>query len=137
MSQENTEYEKKIAKANAARQRQLEKQKAKLASPEYQKAQQEKYQASQLKMQQRALEKKKAQLDDPEYQEAQQLKQRETQMKAFEKQRARQQEKEASPENKAKKIKENKILQEILQERKPSSVRCSWIITEVEDNIPQ
>ena len=112
MSQDNTEYEKKIAKANAARQRQFEKQQAKqqekLASPEYQKAQQEKQQASQLKMQQRAFEKKKAQLDDPEYQKAQQLKQRETQMKAFEKQRARKQVKEASPEYKVQKTKANK-----------------------------
>ena len=98
MSQDSSDYEKKIAKANAARQRQLDKQKAKLASPEYQKAQQEKQQASQLKSQQRAFEKKKAQLDDPAYLEAQQLKQRETQMKAFEKQRARQQIKETSPE---------------------------------------
>ena len=105
MSQDNTEYEKKIAKANAARQRQLDKQKEKQASPEYQKAQQEKQHASQLKTQQRAFEKKKAQLDDPAYREAQQLKQRETQVKAFEKQRARQQVKEASPEYKVQKIK--------------------------------
>lgn len=105
MSQDNSDYEKKIAKANAARQRQLEKQKSKLASPEYQKAQQEKQQASQLKSQQRAFEKMKARLDDPTYLEAQQLKQRETQMKAFEKQRARQQVKEASPEYKIQKIK--------------------------------
>ena len=42
MSQDISDYEAKIAKANAARQRQLEKQKAKLASPEYQKSQQEK-----------------------------------------------------------------------------------------------
>lgn len=94
MSQDNSDYEKKIAKANAARQRQLDKQKEKLASPEYQKAQQEKQQASQLKSQQRAFEKMKARLDDPTYQEAQQLKQRETQIKAFEKQRI----KESSPE---------------------------------------
>ena len=98
MSQDNSDYEKKIAKANAARQRQLEKQKAKLASPEYQKAQQEKQQASQIKSQQRAFKKMKARLDDPIYQEEQQAKQRETQMKTFEKQRARQQIKEASPE---------------------------------------
>ena len=94
MSQDQSDYEKKIAKANAARQRQLEKQKAKLASPEYQKAQQEKQQASQLKSQQRAFEKMKARLDDPTYQEAQQLKQCETQKKAFEKKRI----KESSPE---------------------------------------
>ena len=94
MSQNNSDYEAKIAKANAARQRQLDKQKAKLASPEYQKAQQEKQQASQLKSQQRTFEKMKARLDDPTYQEAQQLKHRETQIKAFEKQRI----KETSPE---------------------------------------
>ena len=103
MSQDNTEYEKKIAKANAARQRQFDKQKEKQASPEYQKAQQEKQQASQLKMQQRAFEKKKAQLDDPAYQKEQQEKQYQTQMKAFEKQRARQQVKETSPEYKVQK----------------------------------
>lgn len=94
MSQNNSDYEKKIAKANAARQRQFDKQKEKQASPEYQKAQQEKQQASQLKTQQRAFEKKKAQLDDPAYLEAEQQKQRETQMKTFEKQRI----KEKSPE---------------------------------------
>lgn len=105
MSQDNTEYEKKIAKANAARQRQFDKQKEKQASPEYQKAQQEKQQASQLKTQQRAFEKKKAQLDDPAYQKEQQEKQYQTQMKAFEKQRVRQQVKEASPEYKVNKIK--------------------------------
>ena len=105
MSQNKSDYEQKIAKANAARQRQIEKQKVKLASPEYQKSQQAKQQASQLKMQQRAFEKKKAQLDDPAYLETQQLKQRETQIKAFEKQRARQQVKEASPEYKVQKTK--------------------------------
>ena len=105
MSQDKSDYEKRIALANAARQRQLEKQKEKKASPEYQKAQQEKQQASQLKSQQRAFEKKKAKSHDPAYLEAQQLKQRETQMKAFEKQRARQQVKEASPEYKVQKIK--------------------------------
>ena len=104
MSQDNSEYDKKIAKANAARQRQFDRQKEKQASPEYQKAQQEKQQASQLKSQQRALEKKKAQLDDPTYQKEQQEKQYQTQMKAFEKQRARQQVKETSPEYKVQKI---------------------------------
>ena len=105
MSQDKSDYEKKIVKANVSRQRQLEKQKAKLASPEYQKAQQEKQQASQLKSQQRAFEKMKARLDDSTYQEAQQQKQRETQIKAFEKQRARQQIKETSPEYKVQKLK--------------------------------
>ena len=105
MPQDNSEYEKKIAKANAARQRQFDKQQAKQASPEYQKELQEKQQASQLKSQQRAFEKMKAQLDDPEYLKAQQLKQRETQMKAFEKQRERQQIKEALPEYKKQQIK--------------------------------
>lgn len=112
MSQNNSDYEKKIAKANTAQQRQFDKQQAKQkekqASPEYQKAQQEKQQDAQLKSrlksQQRAVEKKKAQLDDPAYLEEQQLKQRETQVKAFEKQRARQQVKEASPEYKKQQI---------------------------------
>ena len=105
MSQDNSDYEKKIAKANAARQRQLDKQKEKQASPEYQKAQQEKQKASQLKTQQRAFEKMKAQLDDPVYQKEQQEKQYQTQIKSFEKQRARQQVKEASPEYKVQKTK--------------------------------
>lgn len=39
----------------------------------------------------------KARLDDPEHQKEQQEKQYQTQMKSFEKQRARQQIKEASP----------------------------------------
>lgn len=112
MSQDKSDYEAKIAKANAARQRHFDKQqakqKAKQSSPEYQKAQQEKQQVAQLKSQQRAFEKKKAQLDNPAYVEAQQLKQRETQMKAFEKQRARQQVKEASSEYKVQKTKLNK-----------------------------
>jgi len=94
MSQDNSDYEKKIAKANAARQRQLEKQKVKLASPEYKKSQQEKQKNSQLKSQQRAFEKMKARLDDPIYQEEQQIKQRKAQIKAFEIQRI----KESSPE---------------------------------------
>lgn len=106
MSQDKSDYEKKIAQANAARQRQLEKQKAKLASPEYHKTQQEKQHASQLKTQQRAFEKMKARLDDLEYLKAQQEKQRETQLKAFEKQRAKQQVKETSPEYKKQIIKE-------------------------------
>ena len=105
MSQDISDYEQKIAKANAACQRQLDKQKVKQASPEYQKAQQEKQQASQLKSQQRAFEKKKAQLDDPAYQKEQQEKQYQTQIKSFEKQRARQQVKEASPEYKVQKTK--------------------------------
>ena len=108
MSQEKSDYEAKIAKANAARQRQLEKQKAKLASPEYQKSQLEKKQASQLKSQQRALEKMKARLDDPAQKKEQQEKQYIIQMKAFEKQRERQQVKEASPEYKVKKINQAK-----------------------------
>ena len=112
MSQNKSDYEKKIAQANAARLRQLDKQKEKLASPEHQKAQQEKQQAAQLKTQQRAFEKMKARLDDPTYLEAQQLKQRETQKKAFEKQRARQQIKEASPEYKKQKINQATALQD-------------------------
>ena len=120
MSQDKSDFEKKIAQANAARQRQLEKQKAKLTSPEYQKAQQEKQQASQLKTQQRAFEKMKARLDDPEYLKAQQEKQRETQLKAFEKQRAKQQVKEASPEYKIRNKPINKKVSEIkLKQTKP------------------
>jgi len=91
MSQNNSDYEKKVAKANAARQRQLEKQKEKLASPEYQKSQQEKQQASQLKSQQRAFEKMKTRLDDASYLEEQQKKQYDNQIKVFEKQRIKEQ----------------------------------------------
>lgn len=94
MSQSKSDYEKKIAKANEARLRQLEKQKEKLASPEYKKAQQEKQYASKIKSQQRTFEKMKARLDDPVYREEQQQKQRENKIKSFEKQRI----KEASPE---------------------------------------
>jgi hypothetical protein len=112
MSQNNSDYEQKIAKANAARQRQLEKQQAKLTSPEQKKARQEKQQASQLKMQQRAMEKVKARLDDPLYQEEQQEKQRKSQIKAFEKQLARQQVKESSVEYKTQKLQQAKALQE-------------------------
>ena len=125
MPQDNSEYEKKIAKANAARQRQFDKQKEKQASPEYQKAQQEKQQASQLKSQQRAFEKKKAQLDDPAYQKEQQEKQYQTQMKTFEKQRERQQVKEASPEYKVQKtkaIKSKPIKSKGLKGRNPTAL---------------
>tara|TARA_R110002074_G_scaffold366065_1_gene539873 strand:+ start:8875 stop:9222 length:348 start_codon:yes stop_codon:yes gene_type:complete len=95
MSESQLDFAKKIAKANAARQRQLDKQKEKQASPAYQKAQKEKQQASQNKAQQRAFEKMKKRLDDPAYREEQYQKQRESQIKAVEKQRARQQVKEA------------------------------------------
>ena len=125
MPQDNSEYEKKIAKANAARQRQFDKQKEKQASPEHQKAQQEKQQASQLKAQQRAFEKKKAQLDDPAYQKEQQEKQYQTQMKIFEKQRERQQVKEASPEYKVQKtkaIKSKPIKSKGLKGRNPTAL---------------
>ena len=122
MPQDNSEYEKKIAKANAARQRQFDKQKEKQASPEYQKAQQEKQQASQLKSQQRAFEKKKTQLDDPAYQKELQEKQYQTQMKAFEKQRERQQVKEASPEYKVQKIKSKPIKSKGTKGRNPTAL---------------
>jgi hypothetical protein len=95
MSESKLDFAKKIAKAHAARQRQFDKQKEKIASPEYQKAQQEKQQTSQIKSQQRAFEKMKARLDDPAYREEKHQKQRESQIKAVEKQRARQQVKEA------------------------------------------
>lgn len=117
MSQSKSDYAKKIAKANAARQRQLDKQKEKLASPEYQKAQQKKQQVSQIKSQQRVFEKMKARLDDPVYLEAEQQKQHETKMKAFEKQRARQQIKEASPEYKIQKINQASTLQDKVRKK--------------------
>ena len=112
MSLEKSDYEKNLAKAKAARQRQLDKQKEKLASPEYKKAQQEKQQTSQLKYQQRTFEKMKARLDDPAHIEEQQEKQRKSQAKAFEKQRARQQIKEHSPEYRIQKLSQAKVLQE-------------------------
>lgn len=108
MSKSNSDYEKKIAKAKAARLRQLEKQKEKLASPEYQKTQQEKQQASKIKSQQRAFEKMKARLDDPVYRDEQQQKQRENQMKAFEKQRI----KETSPKYIKRQIEKSSIAKE-------------------------
>ena len=130
MSQDKSDYEAKIAKADATRQRQIEKQKAKLASPEYQKARQEKQHVSQLKSQQRAFEKKKAQLEDPAYREKQQLKQRETQKKAFEKQRARQRVKETSPEyikQQVEKVAEakDKAIKKVLENKSVISVGVS------------
>lgn len=125
MSQDKSDYEKKIAKANAARQHQFEKQKEKLASPEYQKAQQEKQQAFQLKSQRRAFEKMKARLDDPTHIKEQQEKQYQTQIKSFEKQRARQQVKEDSPEYKVEKIKAIKskpVKSKGLKGRNPSAL---------------
>lgn len=127
MSQDKSDYEKKIAKANAARQRQFDKQKEKQASPEYQKTLQEKQQASQLKSQQRALEKKKAQLDDPIYKKEQQEKQYQTQMKSFEKQRERQQVKEASPEYKVQKLKTIKSKAVNSKPAKSSSIKPSQV----------
>ena len=111
MSQDNSDYEKKIKQANAARERQLEKQKEKLASPEYQKQQQEKQQASQVKYQQRVFQKMKERLDDPDNFEKNQEKQRTYQIKSFEKQCERQKVKESSPEYKTKQINQkNKLL---------------------------
>ena len=104
MSQNKSDFEAKIAKAKAARQRQFDKQKEKLASPAYQKKQQEKQHASQTKSQERAFVKMKERLADPAYVEEQQQKQRDAQMRSFEKQRARQQVKEASADYKIKQI---------------------------------
>lgn len=123
MPQDNSDYEKKIAQANAARQRQLDKQKAKLASPEYQKEQQAKQQATQEKAQQKAYQKMKDRMSDPKHIAEQQEKQREAQQKAFEKQRARQQVKEAAPEYKNKvgnkNIRNNNINEIKLKQAKP------------------
>jgi len=63
MSEDKSEYEKKIAKANAARKRQIEKQKEKLASPAYQQKLLDKQQAAQA----RAYEKAQVRLADPDY----------------------------------------------------------------------
>ncbi len=112
MPQDKSDFEKKIAKVNAARQRQFDKQKEKRASAEFQKAQQEKQQAFQTKSQQRAFEKMKERLADPTYLEEKQQKQRDAQIKSFEKQRGRQQIKEASLEYKIKKTNQVKTLQD-------------------------
>lgn len=98
MPQDSSDYEKKIAQANAARQRQIERQKQKLACPDYQKQQQAKQQESQKKAQQRSYNRMKERLADPKYIEEQKEKQRKNQIKSAEKQLARQQVKESSPE---------------------------------------
>jgi len=63
MSEDKSEYEKKIAKANAARNRQIERQKEKLASADYQQKLQDKQKAAQA----RAYEKNQARMADPVY----------------------------------------------------------------------
>ena len=98
MSQDSTDYEKKIAQANAARLRQIERQKEKLACPNYQKERQAKQQASQKKTQQRSYERMQERMADPKYIEEQKQKQYESQYKTAEKQRKQLQVKESSPE---------------------------------------
>ena len=98
MSQDNTDYEKKIAQANAARQRQIERQREKLACPNYQKEQQAKQQASQKKTQQRSYERMQERMADPRYMDEQKQKKYESQYKLAEKQREQLQIREASPE---------------------------------------
>lgn len=98
MSQDSSDYEKKIAQANAARQRQIERQKQKLACPDYQKQLQAKQQESRIKIQQRSYDRMKQRLADPAFVLEQQQKQRENQIKSAEKQRARQLVKESSPD---------------------------------------
>lgn len=98
MPQDSSDYEKKIAQANAARQRQIERQKQKLACPDYQKQQQAKQQESRLKTQQRSYDRMKQRLADPAFILEQQQKQRENQIKSAEKQHARQLVKESTPD---------------------------------------
>lgn len=90
MSENNSDYEKKIAKANASRQRQIERQKAKLACPQYQMERQARQQASQT----RSYERLKERNSDPDYIKEQ----REKQIRAAEKQQQRLRIKEADPE---------------------------------------
>ena len=108
MSENKSEYEKKITKANAARNRQIERQKEKLASADYQKKLQDKQKASQS----RAYEKMQARMANPDYINDQW----EKKLKAAEKQKARLQVKESTPEYISKqidkKISQAKALQE-------------------------
>ena len=91
MPEDKSEYEKKIAKANAARNRQIERQKEKLASPAYQQKLQDKQQAAQA----RAYEKAQARLADPDYINEQREKALKAQKKQVEKQAEKQSEKYA------------------------------------------
>lgn len=104
MSQDNSDYEKKIAQANAARLRQLERQKAKLACPEYQKDRQAKQLESQKKSQLRSYERMQERLSDPSYYEVM----RDKQIKSSEKQLIKLQIKESSPEYVVQKVTTNK-----------------------------
>ena len=120
MFEDKSEYEKKIAKANAARNRQIERQREKLASVDYQKALQDKQKAAQK----RAYDKQQARMVNPDYINEQW----EKKLKAAEKQKARLQVKESTPEYISKQI-DKKISQaKALQEKslkkateKPSS----------------
>lgn len=91
MPEDKSEYEKKIAKANAARNRQIERQKEKLASAEYQQKLQDKQQAAQA----RAYEKNQARMADPDYINEQWEKKLKAQKKQVEKQTEKQAEKYA------------------------------------------
>jgi len=109
MSEDKFEYEKKIAKANAARNRQIERQKEKLVSADYQKTLQDKQKAAQK----RAYDKQQARMANPDYINEQW----EKKLKAVEKQKARLQVKESTPEYISKQI-EKKISQaKALQEK--------------------
>lgn len=90
MSDNNSDYEKKLAQANASRQRQIDRQKAKLACPEYQQQRQAKHKASQARSYERMVERQA----DPEYINEQ----REKQIRASEKQLVRLRIKESDPE---------------------------------------
>lgn len=81
MLEDKTEYEKKIDKLILARNRQIARQKEKLASVDYQK----KLQAKQKSSQKRAYQKQKARLANPDYIK----KQREKKLKSAKKQKAR------------------------------------------------
>ncbi|MDH5359711.1 MAG: Ref family protein [Gammaproteobacteria bacterium] len=116
MSDNHSDYEKKLAQANAARLRQIERQKARLACPEYQK----KRLAKQNDTQSRALERKQKRMSDPEYINEQ----REKQIKASEKLRI----KESSPEYRKKQI-AKKIVQAKIQQAKAATKSLSDIQT--------
>jgi len=89
MSDNSSDYEKKIAKANASRQRQIERQKARLACPDYQQQRQDKLKASQS----RSYERSKERMADPDYINEQ----REKQARAIERQQERLRIKESDP----------------------------------------
>lgn len=127
MSDNNSDYEKKLAQANAARLRQIDRKKTKLASPEYQTARL----AKQKESQSRNYERLQERLSDPEYVEQQRSKQ----IRAAEKQRERLQARESDPVYIKQKI-EKKIAQaKIIQDRAREKLLAAKKSTAVKTNL--